>query len=30
MFVLSVDLRIKPENVERFIAKAVENSADSR
>ena len=30
MFVLSVDLRIKPENVERFLAKAVENSADSR
>src|SRR5712675_3375393 len=30
MFVLSVDLRIKPENVESFIAKAVENSADSR
>jgi len=28
MFVLSVDLRIKPENVESFIAKAVENSAD--
>jgi quinol monooxygenase YgiN len=30
MFVLSVDLRIKPENVERFTAKAVENAADSR
>src|SRR5258708_37853659 len=30
MFVLSVDLRIKPENVESFIAKAVENAADSR
>ena len=30
MFVLSVDLRINPENVESFIAKAVENSADSR
>jgi len=30
MFVLSVDLHIKPENVESFIAKAVENAADSR
>lgn len=30
MFVLSVDLRIKPENVESFIAKAAENSAASR
>ena len=30
MFVLSVDLRIKPENVESFTAKAVENAADSR
>jgi len=30
MFVLSVDLRIKPENVESFIARAIENSADSR
>ena len=30
MFVLSVDLRIKPENIESFIAKAVENAADSR
>jgi (4S)-4-hydroxy-5-phosphonooxypentane-2,3-dione isomerase len=30
MFVLSVDLRIKPENVESFIAKAVENAAASR
>jgi len=30
MFVLSVDLRIKPENVEAFIAKAIENAADSR
>ena len=30
MFVLSVDLRIKPENVESFIAKAIENAADSR
>ena len=30
MFVLSVDLRIKPENVESFIAKAVENAALSR
>ena len=30
MFVLSVDLRIKPENVESFIAKAVENAQHSR
>jgi quinol monooxygenase YgiN len=30
MFVLSVDLRIKPENVEAFITKAVENAAASR
>ena len=30
MFVLSVDLRIKPENVESFIAKALENAASSR
>jgi (4S)-4-hydroxy-5-phosphonooxypentane-2,3-dione isomerase len=30
MFVLSVDLRIKPENVDSFIAKAIENAADSR
>src|SRR5258708_30791704 len=30
MFVLSVDLRIKRENVESFIAKAIENAADSR
>jgi autoinducer 2-degrading protein len=30
MFVLSVDLRIKPENVESFMAKAVQNAADSR
>jgi len=30
MFVLSVDLRIKPENVESFIARAVENAAASR
>ena len=30
MFVLSVDLRIKPENVETFIAKAIENAAASR
>ena len=30
MFVLSVDLRIKPENVESFISKAVENAAGSR
>lgn len=30
MFVLSVDLRIKPENAETFIAKALENAAHSR
>jgi len=30
MFVLSVDLRIKPENGESFIAKALENAAHSR
>ena len=30
MFVLSVDLRIKPENVEAFTTKAIENAADSR
>jgi len=30
MFVLSVDLRIKPENVESFTAKAIQNAADSR
>ena len=30
MFVLSVDLRIKPENVESFTAMAVRNAADSR
>ena len=30
MFILSVDLRIKPENVESFIAKALENAAQSR
>jgi quinol monooxygenase YgiN len=30
MFVLTVDLRIKPENVESFIAKALENAAHSR
>ena len=30
MFVLSVDLRIKPENVETFIAGALENAANSR
>ena len=30
MFVLSVDLRIKPENVEAFIAGAIENAAHSR
>ena len=28
MFVLSVDLRIKPENVESFIAKAIERNSD--
>ena len=30
MFVLSVDLRIKPENVESFTVKAIANAADSR
>ena len=30
MFVLSVDLRIKPENVDSFISKALENAANSR
>jgi autoinducer 2-degrading protein len=30
MFVLSVDLRIKPENVESFLARALENAAASR
>ena len=30
MFVLSVDLRCKPETVEAFTAKAIENAADSR
>jgi quinol monooxygenase YgiN len=30
MFVLSVDLRIKPEHVESFIGKAIANAADSR
>jgi autoinducer 2-degrading protein len=30
MFVLSVDLRIKPENVESFTKKAIENAAASR
>jgi (4S)-4-hydroxy-5-phosphonooxypentane-2,3-dione isomerase len=30
MFVLSVDLRITPGNVESFIAMAIENAADSR
>jgi (4S)-4-hydroxy-5-phosphonooxypentane-2,3-dione isomerase len=30
MFVLSVDLRIKPENVEAFTRKAIENAAASR
>jgi quinol monooxygenase YgiN len=30
MFVLSVDLRIKPENADTFIAKALENAAHSR
>jgi quinol monooxygenase YgiN len=30
MFVLSVDLRIKPENIESFIAQALENAAHSR
>ena len=30
MYVLSVDIRIKPESVESFIAKAVENAAAAR
>ena len=30
MFVLSVEIRIKPENVESFLAKAIENATDSR
>ncbi len=30
MFVLSVDLRIKPENVDSFMSKALENAAHSR
>jgi autoinducer 2-degrading protein len=30
MFVLSVDLRIKPENAAAFTAKAIENAAASR
>ena len=30
MFVLSVDLRVKPENVESFLAKALENAGNSR
>ena len=30
MFVLSVELRIKPESVESFMAKALENAAHSR
>ena len=30
MFVLSVELRIKPENVESFMASALENAAQSR
>ena len=30
MFVLSVDLRIKPENVESFLTQAIENAALSR
>ena len=30
MFVLSVDLRIKPENVESFMARTLENAAQSR
>ena len=30
MFVLSVDLRIKPENVEAFTARAIENAAAAR
>ena len=30
MFVLSVELRIKPENVESFMTRALENAAQSR
>jgi (4S)-4-hydroxy-5-phosphonooxypentane-2,3-dione isomerase len=30
MFVLSVELRIKPENVESFMARTLENAAQSR
>src|SRR5690349_9131136 len=30
MFVLSVDLRVKPENVEAFLARAIENAAGAR
>ena len=30
MFVLSVDLRIKPENIESFMKKAIETAAASR
>jgi quinol monooxygenase YgiN len=30
MFVLSVDLRVKPENAEVFLARALENAAASR
>ena len=30
MFVLSVDLRIKPENIESFLARALENAVHSR
>jgi hypothetical protein len=30
MFVLSVDLRIKPKNVDAFMAKAIENAFASR
>ena len=30
MFVLSVELRIKPENVESFMRRALENAAQSR
>ena len=30
MFVLSVDLRLKTENAESFVAKAIENAAQSR
>ena len=30
MFVLSVDLRIQPQNVESFVARAIENAAASR